>query len=47
MNKPKFETPDMTQKNIDKISQLFPNCIEYERVYELLSVNSVDCDKKI
>ena len=30
MNKPKFETPDMTQKNIDKISQLFPNCIEYE-----------------
>ncbi|MGN0730234.1 site-specific DNA-methyltransferase [Treponema sp.] len=27
MNKPKFETPDMTQKNIDKISQLFPNCI--------------------
>ena len=27
MNKPKFETPDMTQKNKDKISQLFPNCI--------------------
>ena len=27
MNKPKFETPNMTQKNIDKISQLFPNCI--------------------
>ena len=27
MTKPKFETPDMTQKNIDKISQLFPNCI--------------------
>ena len=27
MNKPKFETPDMTQKNIDKIEQLFPNCI--------------------
>lgn len=27
MNKPKFETPDMTQKNIDKITQLFPNCI--------------------
>ena len=27
MNKPKFETPDLTQKNIDKISQLFPNCI--------------------
>jgi len=27
MNKPKFETPDMTQKNIDKIAQMFPNCI--------------------
>lgn len=27
MNKPKFETPNMTQKNIDKISQMFPNCI--------------------
>ena len=27
ISKPKFETPDMTQKNIDKISQLFPNCI--------------------
>ncbi|MBR4823990.1 MAG: site-specific DNA-methyltransferase [Spirochaetaceae bacterium] len=31
MNKPKFETPDMTQKNIDKISQLFPNCITESR----------------
>lgn len=27
MTKPNFETPDMTQKNIDKIAQLFPNCI--------------------
>lgn len=27
MTKPKFETPDMTQRNIDKISQMFPNCI--------------------
>ena len=27
MTKPKFETPDMTQKNIDKIAQLFPNCV--------------------
>ena len=27
MNKPKFETSDMTQKNIDKIAQMFPNCI--------------------
>src|SRR5574344_2272444 len=27
MNKPKFETPDMTMENIDKIENLFPNCI--------------------
>lgn len=27
MTKPNFETPDMTQKNIDIIAQLFPNCI--------------------
>src|SRR5574344_1338110 len=27
MNKPKFETPDMTMENIDKIANLFPNCI--------------------
>lgn len=27
MNKPKFETPDMTQENIKKIEALFPNCI--------------------
>lgn len=27
MNKPKFETPDMTQENIKKIGALFPNCV--------------------
>lgn len=27
MNKPKFETPDMTQENIKKIEALFPNCV--------------------
>ena len=27
MDKPKFETPDMTAQNIDKIAALFPNCI--------------------
>ena len=34
MNKPKFETPDMTQKNIDKISQLFPNAYEIFAEFE-------------
>ena len=27
MDKPKFETPDFTQQNIDKIAALFPNCV--------------------
>ena len=27
MNKPKFETLDMTQENIKKIEALFPNCV--------------------
>ena len=27
MNKPKFESPDLTAQNIDRIAALFPNCI--------------------
>ena len=27
MNKPKFESPDVTAQNIDRIAALFPNCI--------------------
>ena len=27
MNKVKFESPDMTAQNIDRIAALFPNCI--------------------
>ena len=27
MRKPKFETPDLTSENIDRIAALFPNCI--------------------
>ena len=27
MDKMKFETPDMTERNIDKIAELFPNCV--------------------
>ena len=27
MNKPKFETQDLTQENINKIGALFPNCV--------------------
>ena len=27
MDKLKFETPDLTSENIDKIAVLFPNCV--------------------
>ena len=27
MRKPKFETPDLTSQNIDRIAALFPNCV--------------------
>ena len=27
MNKPKFESPDLTAQNIDRIATLFPNCV--------------------
>lgn len=27
MHKPKFETPDLTSENIEKIAALFPNCV--------------------
>lgn len=31
MNKPKFETPDMVAKNIEKLAEIFPNCITEAR----------------
>ena len=31
MNKPKFETPDMVEKNIEKLAELFPNCVTEAR----------------
>lgn len=31
MNKPKFETPDMVEKNIEKLAEIFPNCITEAR----------------
>lgn len=31
MNKPKFETPDMVEKNIKKLAEIFPNCITEAR----------------
>ena len=31
MNQPKFETPDMVEKNIEKLAELFPNCVTEAR----------------
>lgn len=31
MNKPKFETPDMVELNIEKLAEIFPNCITEAR----------------
>ena len=31
MNKPKFETQDMVEKNIEKLAELFPNCVTEAR----------------
>lgn len=31
MNKPKFETPDIVEKNIEKLAEIFPNCITEAR----------------
>lgn len=31
MNRPKFETPDMVEKNIEKLAEIFPNCITEAR----------------
>lgn len=31
MNKTKFETPDMAEKNIEKLAEIFPNCITEAR----------------
>lgn len=31
MNKPKFETPDMVEKNIEKSAEIFSNCITEAR----------------
>lgn len=42
MNKPKFETPDLTSENIEKIAALFPNCIT-----EMLDEERSTLEKKV
>lgn len=31
MNRPKFETQDIVEKNIEKLAEIFPNCITEAR----------------
>ena len=42
MTKPKFESPDMTAQNIERIAALFPNCIT-----EMLDVEHSTPEKKV
>ena len=42
MNKMKFESPDLTAQNIDRIAALFPNCIT-----ELLDAERSTPEKKV
>ena len=42
MRKPKFETPDLTSENIEKIAALFPNCIT-----EMLDEERSSPEKKV
>ena len=42
MRKPKFETPDLTSENIEKIAALFPNCIT-----EMLDEERSTLEKKV
>ena len=42
MNKMKFETPDLTSENIEKIAALFPNCIT-----EMLDEERSTLEKKV
>lgn len=42
MDKMKFESPDMTAQNIDRIAALFPNCIT-----EMLDEECSTSEKKV
>jgi adenine-specific DNA-methyltransferase len=45
MNKLKMHSPDLTQSNIDKLAQLFPNCIAEARDVDGAVKRSIDFDQ--
>src|ERR1035437_2881485 len=44
MNKLKMHSPDLTQSNIDKLAQLFPNCVAEVRNADGAVKRSIDFD---
>jgi adenine-specific DNA-methyltransferase len=45
MNKLKLHSPDLTQANIDKLAQLFPNCVAEARGADGVVKRSIDFDQ--
>ena len=45
MNKLKMHSPDLTQANIDKLAQLFPNCVAEARGADGVVKRSIDFDQ--
>lgn len=45
MNKLKMHSPDLTQANIDKLAELFPNCMVESRDTKGVLTRSIDFDQ--
>lgn len=45
MNKLKMHSPDLTQANIDKLAELFPNCLVESRDTKGMVIRSIDFDQ--
>ena len=45
MNKLKMHSPDLTQANIDKLAELFPNCLTEARGADGEVKRSIDFDQ--
>lgn len=45
MNKLKMHSPDMTQANIDKLAEMFPNCVVESRDTKGMVIRSIDFDQ--
>jgi adenine-specific DNA-methyltransferase len=45
MNKLKMHSPDLTQANIDKVAELFPNCVVESRDDKGMVTRRIDFDQ--